>query len=46
MLCKYFAYILSLWATEFQDVSSRIYKCPISYGYFQRAYVRATHYKF
>lgn len=46
MLCKYFVYTLSLWGTEFQDVSSRIYMCPISCRYFQRTYVEATHYKF
>lgn len=46
MLCKCYVHTLSLWGTEFQDGSLRVYMCPISYGHFQRAYVGATHYKF
>lgn len=43
MLYKYSIHILSLWGTEFQDGALKISMCPISYGYFQRAYVGATY---
>lgn len=46
MLCKCSVHTLSLWDTEFQGGSSRVYMCPINYRYFQRSYVGATHYKF